>query len=167
MMKQKLVWLAAGVAVGLVAGGFLPHAPLHAVATDRQDNFAICTCPLDGDQEAVVFLDFLTGDLTATAYNVAVPQPVVGVVYSRNILTDLGVDATKSPKFLMVSGLLQMRPQGQLQFGASVVYVAEITSGKVAAYAMPYNKGRLNQSTGAVGQFQLLHVGPFRQNVVR
>lgn len=167
MMQQKLKWLAAGLAVGLVAGGFLPHAPLHAVATDRQDNFAICTCPLDGDQEAVVFLDFLTGDLTATAYNVAVPQPVVGVIYKRNILADLGVDATKNPKFLMVSGMLAIRPQGSLQFGAAVVYVAEVTSGKVASYAMPYNKGRLNQSREAPGEFALLHVGPFRQNVVR
>lgn len=167
MMKQKLLWLGAGLMLGLVAGGFLPHAPLHAVATDRQDNFAIATCPLDSDQEAIVFLDFLTGDLKASAFNVALPKPIPGYIYSRNILQDMEIDASKSPKFLIVSGLLSIRPQGQMQYGASVIYVAEVSSGKLACYALPYNKGDLNRSNAKPMPFELLYVGPIRQAVVR
>ena len=36
-------WLAAGLAAGLLVGSLLPHTPLHAVATDRLENFAIAT----------------------------------------------------------------------------------------------------------------------------
>ena len=171
MYKQKLVWLVAGILIGMFCGGFLgglTHSPLHAVATDRQDNFAIATVPLNEDQEAIVFLDFLTGDLKATLFNtVKSPVPTVGVIYTKNILADLGIDATKSPKFLMVSGRLQLRPQGNLMFGGSVIYVAEINSGKVGVYAMPYNNTALQQAQDATGQFTTVYVGPFRQAVVR
>ena len=54
MLKQNLVWLVAGIAIGVFCGGFVSHAPLHAVATDRQDNFALATVPVDDSQEAVV-----------------------------------------------------------------------------------------------------------------
>jgi hypothetical protein len=171
MYKQKLVWLVAGILIGLFCGGFLgglTHSPLHAVATDRQDNFAIATVPLNEDQEAVVFLDFLTGDLKATVFNVVrTPVPTVGVIYTKNILQDLGVDATKNPKFLMVSGRLQLRPQGQMIYSGSVIYVAEVNSGKVGVYAMPYNNTGLQQAHEVAGQFQTVYVGPFRQAVVR
>jgi hypothetical protein len=171
MSMQKFVWPVAGVLVGVVVGlffGGVMHAPLHAVATDRQDNFAMATVPLDDDQEAVVFLDFLTGDLKATLFNVVRgPQPTIGVIYTKNILQDLGVDATKNPKFLLVGGRLQMRPQGQMQFGGSVIYVAEVNSGKVGVYAMPYNRGALQNASEAQGQFQTVFVGEFRKAVIR
>jgi hypothetical protein len=167
MLKQKLVWMAAGLVVGFVLGGFVGHSPLHAVATDRQENFAIATCPVNEDQEAVVFLDFLTGDLKATLFNTIQAEPTVGVIYSKNILADMAIDATKNPKFLMVTGRLQLRPQSQLQFGASVIYVAEVNSGKVGVFAMPYSLAALQKAQGATGEFRTIFVGPFRQAVVR
>jgi hypothetical protein len=171
MYKQKLVWLVAGILIGLFCGGFLgglTHAPLHAVATDRQDNFAIATVPLNEDQEAVVFLDFLTGDLKATLFNTVRSQiPTVGVIYTKNILADLGVDATKSPKFLLVSGRLQLRPLGNMQYSGSVIYVAEVNSGKLGVYAMPYNNAGLQSAHEAPGQFTTVYLGTFRQAVVR
>ncbi len=51
--------------IGIVLGGFLPHIPLHAVATDRGETYIIATGLLDTDVEAVYFLDCLTGDLFA------------------------------------------------------------------------------------------------------
>lgn len=169
MFIQKLVWLVAGILIGVFCGGLVTHAPLHAIATDRQDNFAMATVPVDEDQEAVVFLDFLTGDLKATLFNtVRGPQPFVAVIYSKNILADLGVDATKNPKFLMVGGRLQLRPQGSTQYGASCIYVAEVNSGKVGVYSMPYNRQALQTvQPGTPGEFTTVFVGPFRQAVVR
>ena len=44
-----------------------------------------------------------------------------------------------------------------------MIYVAEVNSGKVAVYGMPFNKGAFNQSAGLKGAFTPLYVGPFRQ----
>jgi hypothetical protein len=168
MQKQSLVCLTAGLLIGTVCGGYLGgmlvNAPLHAVATDRQENFAIATVPVDGSQEAVAVLDFLTGDLKATLFNtVRGPQPIVGMVYSKNVLTDLGVDATKNPKFVMVSGGLQVRPQGQSMFGASVIYVAEVNSGRIGVYALPFNRTQLQNANGTPAEFATVYLGSFRQ----
>ena len=59
--------------IGIGLGGFLPHTPLHAVATDRAETYLIATGLLDADVEAVFFLDCLTGDLFA-----AVPGKTTG-----------------------------------------------------------------------------------------
>ena len=164
MWKQNFGFLAAGLIVGLVIGGFLPHAPIYATATDRQDNFAMATGEIDGEFEGVFFLDFLTGDLTGALVNTSKLPPLLGVVYQHNVMKDLEIDASKSPKFLMVTGKLPIRPAGGTnQWAASVIYVAEVNSGKVAVYGMPFNKGAFNQSAGLKGQFTPLYVGPFRQ----
>lgn len=166
--QSKWLWLGLGLVVGLVAGGFLPHAPLHAVATDRQDNFAIATGIVDDGIEGVFFLDFLTGDLKGAIIN-----PVrgnIGLTYSQNVLADLKVDPAKNPKFMMVTGSMQVRgPGGPGQYADTVIYVAEATSGMMGVYALQYNPGVLNNSQGATQSlpFVPLFVGPFRQAVVR
>ena len=169
MWKQNLSFLSVGLIVGLVIGGFLPHAPIYAVATDRQDNFAIATGYVDANFEAVFFLDFLTGDLTGSLVNTSKLPPVMGVIYKHNVMQDLKIDAAKSPKFLMVTGELQIRPQsGGMQYASSVVYVAEVNSGQVAVYAMPFNHGQFTNAVNVSGTFNLLYAGPFREaGVVR
>ena len=59
------VWLAIGLVVGLMIGGIWPDTPLHAVATDGTENFALATGFVDDGAEAVYLLDFLTGTLRA------------------------------------------------------------------------------------------------------
>jgi hypothetical protein len=163
--SQKWIWVSAGLIVGLVIGGFLPHAPLHAVATDRQDNFAIATGHMDEGNEGIFFLDMLTGDLTG-----AVVSPFtrnIGYIYKTNVLKDLEVDPSKSPKFLMVTGSLEVRPQGQFQFAQCVIYIAEVNSGKMACYTMPFNKGVLTNGSGGQQAFITYFKGPFRENIIR
>src|SRR5437763_1827334 len=63
--RHPVVWPLATLLVGIVLGGFLPHIPLHAVATDRAETYLMATGLLDTDVEAVYFLDCLTGDLFA------------------------------------------------------------------------------------------------------
>jgi hypothetical protein len=166
--QSKWFWLGLGLVLGAVGGGFLPHAPLHAVATDRQDNFAIATGHVDDELEAVFFLDFLTGDLKAAVINPV--RGVIGLTYNRNVLADLQVDPAKNPKFMMVTGDMQVRgPGGPGLYAVNVVYVAEASSGMMAVYAMPFNRGVLNNSTGSAQsvEFQKIFAGPFRQAVVR
>ena len=65
---RKYGW-TVGVVIGLLAGlmiaGLWPDTPLHAVATDRSESFALATGFVDQDAEAVFYLDSLTGTLRA------------------------------------------------------------------------------------------------------
>jgi hypothetical protein len=140
LSSGRSTWLVIGLLLGsLITSGLWPHTPLHAVATDRLDTFAIATGPVDEDVEAVYFLDFLTGDLKAL-----VVSKIGGkfrAFFTYNVLADLGVDLRKNPRFLMVTGLANLRARGgtNVQPSRSIVYVAEVTSGKVAAYAVPWS----------------------------
>lgn len=167
--KQKWIWTSAALIVGVVIGGFLPHSPLHAVATDRQENFAIATGHMDTENEGIFFLDMLTGDLKGAVVSPYSRQ--IGFTYSTNVLKDLEVDASKSPKFLMVTGDMEVRSQGNAQYAQCTVYIAEINSGKMACYVMPFNKGVLTNAGGGRGAVSLpftpLFIGPFREAVVR
>ncbi len=165
LVHRRGVWLLAGLVVGLAAGALLPHAPLHAVATDRQENFAIATGPLDESVEAIFMLDFLSGTLKAYAIN-TVTGKFTGY-FERTILNDLGIDASKNPKYLVVTGGANLRRSGSIQPSASVCYVAELTSGKMAAYAIPWSRGQSNATQPVRGTFLILDVVQFRTNVVR
>jgi hypothetical protein len=166
--SSKYAWLGCGLVLGLVLGGFLPHAPLHAVATDRHENFAIATGAMDEGIEGLFFLDFTTGNLQGAVINPL--RGVIGITYSRNVQADMKVDLSKSPKFMMVTGQMEVRgPGGSGQYGQSVIYVAEASSGIVACYAMPFNRAVLNNAAGqaAPAEFIPMFVGPFRTAVVR
>jgi hypothetical protein len=163
---SRIAWLVAGLIVGAVALLVVPHRPLDAVATDRQENFAIATGPVDEDIEAVYFLDFLTGSLKAAVLSTATGTFMSA--YETNVLNDLGVEPDKQPKYLMVTGLANLRRTGgTFQPGLAVVYVAEVTSGKVAAYAIPYSRGQANVAKPVRGSLIKLDVIPFRTAAVR
>jgi len=166
--NSKGLSLGLGLVLGLLAGTMLPHAPLHAVATDRSENFVMATGFVSSDLEGVFFLDALTGELRGTVINPMVQPPTVGITYTRNVVTDLEIDVSKAPKFVMVTGLMPLRPGGGTnQFAQSVVYVAEVTSGKMACYGMNFNRGQFNNMRGGAAEFIPFFVGPFRQAVIR
>jgi hypothetical protein len=152
-----LVTLFAGIAIGALA----PHAPLHAVATDHTDRFAIATGALDDVTEAVYYLDFATGDLRA-----AVISPVTrrfNAFFHANVVADLGVDLARNPKFLLVTGNTFFRANaGALQPGNSIVYVAEVTSGKMVAYNVPWSPNFANIGNPMRKAMSKLDVLPFR-----
>ncbi|MBN2022595.1 MAG: hypothetical protein JW809_07350 [Pirellulales bacterium] len=135
------VWLGVGLVAGVLLGGLCPHAPLHATATDRLDNFAVATGYVDDGVEAIYFLDFATGDLRAAVLSKQLPTRF-NAFFQRNIIADLGVEPSKA-RYLMVTGLADIRRGGStLRPSSCVVYVAEITTGQVAAYAIPWDAQR-------------------------
>ncbi len=164
--SQPIAWLILGVLAGLVIGGFWPSSPLHAVATDRYENFAMATGPLDNDVEALYFLDSVTGDLTAAVLSTQSGR--FNSFYQYNILNDLGVDPSSNPRYLMVTGVADLR-RGRARFrpAAAVVYVAELTTGKVGAYAIPWAPERHNAGAPFYGSFVRLHVTQFRAATIR
>ena len=144
LIGGRFTWMAAGFGVGLVVAlvalGFWPQIPIQAVATDRYETYAMATGPVDDEIEAVYFLDFLTGDLKAVVLGKQSNR--FTAFYSYNVLNDLGVDPSKNPRFLMATGMANLRRgSARMQPSLAVVYVAEITTGQVAAYAIPWSKG--------------------------
>ncbi len=145
---------AVGLSLGLMISGLWPQTALHAMATDRVDTYAMATGMVDEDVEAVYFLDFLTGELRALVMG----KQVGGIsgIYTYNVAGHLGIDPSKNPRYMMVTGIVSLRRGGsRMQAGRAVVYVAEITSGKMGAYAIPWNP-----SLAAAGQTMTLSLVP-------
>ena len=138
--NSRVAWLGVGLMVGLIVGGLWPNTPLHAVSTDRSRTFAMATGPVDEEFEAVYFLDFLTGDLNAVVLG-RQGNAFTAFYFYKNLISDLGVDPAKNPSYMMVTGTaILRRGTGRLRPSAAAVYVAEVTTGKVAAYAIPWSK---------------------------
>jgi hypothetical protein len=166
LSTHRVVWLVAGVLLGLTASAFLPHTPSWAVSTDRQDTYAVCTGPLDDDLEAVYFLDFLTGDLRAAVLSLQTGR-FTGF-FEYNIARDLAADPGKTPRYTMVTGVANLRQNtGQLRPSNSIVYITEGSSGKVAAYAIPWNRGRAGQTQPYKDQMFPLDMTLLRTAAVR
>ncbi|MBN1590536.1 MAG: hypothetical protein JW888_13560 [Pirellulales bacterium] len=164
---RPMIWLAVGLLLGVVVAGFCPHAPLHASATDRFQTFAVATGMVDDGVEAIYFLDFLTGDLKARVLSKQIP-PRFNAFYERNILRDFGVDPTKNPRYLMVTGLNDLRRGGsRLRPSVGVCYVVEITTGRVAAYAIPWDAQSHASGQMSSGEIILLDVNQFRTAAIR
>ena len=136
-----------------------PQIELHASATQGVENFAIATGMIGNGVEGLYFLDFTTGDLKASVVN-----PKTGKfnsAFSHNILTDFG--PIKNPKFLVVTGEANMpRGRAPFQYAQSIVYVAEVTTGQVMAYSVPWNSARQAAQQPQQGGFVPLDTLRFR-----
>jgi hypothetical protein len=154
--------LGMGIAIGMLIAGCWPNVPVHAVATDRTDGFAVATGYCDESVEAVYFLDFLTGELSAAV--VSKQSGKFNAFYSHNVISDLGLNPAKPPRFLLTTGTVDLRRSGGKTntLSRSLVYVAELQTGKVAAYAIPWSSSAWNAGQTMRGQFTLLDVGRFR-----
>jgi hypothetical protein len=88
--------------------------------------------------------------------------------FQANVTTDLGVDLAKGPKYLLVSGVNNFkRVAGVPQFGTSVIYVAELTSGKVVAYGVPWQRQNRNSTSPYRSPMVLMDSFTFRTVAVR
>jgi hypothetical protein len=166
ILRNRFVWLAAGLLIGLSLAGVWPNTPIHAVATDRFDTFAIATGPVDEEVEAIFFLDFLTGDLRAAVLGNQMPRFVA--FYQFNILQHMGVDVSKNPRYLMVTGMADLRRgAARMRPSRCVVYVAEVTTGRVGAYAIPWSREQYMAGQRMTGALMPLDVTQFRTAAVR
>lgn len=112
---------------------------VHAVSANSDEAFAVCTAPIDGSSEGFFVLDFQTGDLSGGVLNQATGTFTGS--YRCNVLTDLGFEpgAAKQPRFLLVSGMSNLRRSQAGPLGQSVLYVTDSSTGRTAAYGVPYN----------------------------
>lgn len=129
------LWLTAGVVLGLGIATLWPNRPLTAATSDRNDKFGMCTVYVSENLEAVFVLDFLTGRLTGACLG----KQGNGFVqfFAADVGADLQVKSGK-PAYTMTPGLAQIRSRPGTQPAASVIYVAEMSTGKVGCYAIPF-----------------------------
>ncbi len=165
--RNRYLWLVAGVAFGLAVSWFSPQEPMHAGSNDRDDKFGMLTIPVKDlnfggvrdHLEGVFVLDFLTGQLKG---GVLGKNGKFSHFYFRNVAADFQVDPTATPHFAFVQGSAQLPSQGRATMATGVLYIGELTSGKVAAYGFAYN-----DTARPVGPFPLapLDTFPFREAV--
>ena len=150
--KGHLAILAAGIVLGIVGSSLWPTQQAYSVTVDRdskESRFAMTTVEimdstLSGNGlEGVFVLDFLTGRLTGGILNGQ--QGAFQHSYRHNVARDFKIDAKTEPRFAIVTGVANLRGRNGGTPAAGIIYVAELTSGKVAAYAIPYR----NVSRGA------------------
>ncbi len=158
---RKLVWLTLGFAAGLALASIWPHEPLEAAQSDRNEKFAIITTPVAFDGEAVFVVDFLTGRLTGARLGKTRRSGTAFInFYYRNLAEDFQVTAGGEPYYAVTAGTADIQAQGGGQWGQSALYVAELNSGRVGAYAIPYTVSQA--PTPAVPLFPIDNF-PFRE----
>ncbi|MDX1966140.1 MAG: hypothetical protein SFV23_03110 [Planctomycetaceae bacterium] len=146
---QRTWWLLAGVVVGVGLSSLWPVETLQAVATDREERFAIITCDTGLAQpESVFVLDFLTGRLFGATLNQQ--TGTFTSTYFRIIAGDFQLDATSKPKYVVIPGRADLTSGRGATTGASVLYIGELNSGKVIAYRFPVRVSRTPLPTAAI-----------------
>jgi hypothetical protein len=146
----RSVWpVGVAAALGAVVGSWwsgaaasrsLPLVPkVHAVSATADDSFAVCTAPIDGGFEGFFMLDYQTGDLSGGVLNQA--TGTFTGVFRKNVLADLKFEpgAAKQPRFLLVSGMSNVRRSQAGPLASSVLYVTDSSTGATAAYGIPWN----------------------------
>jgi hypothetical protein len=155
LASPGMVLLLVGLVLGL--GGALLVRPAQAVATDHSDEFAIATGFLSTELEAVYLLDFKAGQLLGTVLNSQSGQ--FQDTYKRDLTKDFSLNPRQKPKFIMVTGAFRVAA-AQVPVN-HVLYVAELNSGRMGAYYMPYRGERIG---GVVTEeLKVMHIVPFRQ----
>ncbi len=164
VQNNRGAWMVIGLLIGLFVGAIAPNAPLHASATHGEESFAVATGEVEMGLEAVFFLDMVTGELTGFVINPNTRK--FTTAYKHNVLADMG--QLNKPRFLMVTGTADLRQGAQAaRIGRSIVYVAEMNSGKFLAYAVPWVPARAAINTPTAAPFVLLDGGVFRNAPVR
>ena len=161
---SRTAWLAGGLIAGLAVAYLWPHERTYAATADRDTQFMMITVPVgtsgagfNDPIEAVFVLDFLTGQLRGAGMNRQVGA--FASFYARDLAKDFEVDGDADPHYCIVSGYAQMPNAGGISMASGCLYVGELTSGKVAAYAFPW---RETGTGGTIVPLQPLHTFQFK-----
>jgi hypothetical protein len=146
--------LIAGIGLGVVLATYWPHEPAafgQSPTAVSGDKFAMCTVMTTlGDADGLFILDFTTGRLVGAVYNNKIgefSQPLI-----RNIAQDFNL--TEAGDYIMCTGYVGAKSSGG-QPAQGGVYIAELTTGKVALY------GFINVTQGNRVPQQLTPMGFF------
>lgn len=116
----------------------------HAMTAHGTDKKTMVTVPLDAGMEAVVTLDHVTGDMTGYVLNRVSGKFFIR--YRHNVTEEFPEHAGS---YLMATGLADFRGfKSNARVASGVIYVSEESSGRVVAYALPWNTQFAASGTG-------------------
>jgi hypothetical protein len=183
LFTRSGLMLAAGLFAGLslsvaatcgtlAAWGYFEHGKvqllerqLHALATHGADSMAIATGLIDEGVEGIFILDFITGELTCQVLNSRFGT--LGGVFKQNVALDLGVEQGKQPKYLLVTGGLEIRQNvSNIRPAKSIVYVADSNTGRYVAYMLPWNQQLANAGGAQAAPMVVIGRGSARNAIV-
>jgi hypothetical protein len=164
--RQRYVWLTLGIAIGWCVSQIWPHETIHAGTSDRNDKFTIMTVESGGvlgDVETVFILDFLTSQLVG-----ATVEPSTGKFqrfYARNIAPDFNINVRSRPVYAMAGGRVPFAINGRQNIANGCLYIAELASGQVGAYAFPFDGVGGIQRSNVIRGFPIVPMDsfPFRE----
>jgi len=137
---RRLGWLLAGLVAGVCLSYLWPVERAHAVATDREERFAIATTETGlGQPESVFVLDFLTGRLVGGLLNNQ--TGTFTNFYLRNVAADFGIGENK-PKFVIIPGKADLTSGRGVTSSQGVLYIGELNTGKVLVYRFAWRNSR-------------------------
>ncbi|MSR56306.1 MAG: hypothetical protein EXS05_01360 [Planctomycetaceae bacterium] len=164
----RVSWLVAGLVAGLGIAYFWPHEPAYATNADRDSSFAMVTVSvgtsaagINDPMEGVFILDFLTGQLKGAVLNRQTGK--FASLYYRELAIDFDVDPEAEPHYAMVTGFSQLASRQGSTYASGVVYIGELSSGKVLAYAFPWKEA----PRPAPQKYQLQIVDGFQWRVAK
>ncbi len=155
--RSTVLTLVIGCVLGAGITFLSPQQELKATSAHGNDKFSMCTVPITtlAETDAVFVLDHLTGVLRGGYLNSGTGGFSHG--YVRNVALDFAVNpATPEPKYVIVSGPAQMRASGGTPPANGLLYIGELTSGKVIAYSFARPAGR-----GAAAMLEVRPVDAF------
>ena len=137
MTKKTLLALNAlvvGIVLFVLVVDRVPTTA-HAMTAHGTDKKTMVTVPLDAGMEAVATLDHVTGDMTGYVLHRNTGQFFIR--YRYNVTKDF---PQHHGAYLMAVGLADFRGfKSNDRIANGVIYVSEETSGRVCAYAVPWN----------------------------
>ena len=146
-----------------------PESALHAAGADSSDQFAIATGRIDSSVEGLYTLDFLTGNLQcAVIYYKGTGAQKFGGLFRANVIRDLGLDKSKKPRYLMITGdIMFIGSSSTSRPAGSVVYVMDANSGNFADYGLLWNANMVSRGSTQTGDLVLLDKGTARADQLR
>lgn len=138
LFEKRGAWLAAGILFGLAVATYWPAERLEAHAVDRTNKIALVSAETTaGNSEAIFILDFVTGRLIGAAYNTQIGT--FNQRYIRNVAADFKVRENAQYSIVPATVSIPQRGGGATP-ALGGLYVAELTTGKVALYGYGFNE---------------------------
>jgi hypothetical protein len=169
--------LVSGVVCGMLISSSMPYESVDATSTDRAADYLMATGYVDDNLEAVYYLDHLTGRLSAGV--LSRQHPDFQALYETNIKVDLAsvlqsqtgssMAMPSKPEFLMVTGENDVRrlAGNRWQASRSALYVAEVNTGMILVYLIPWESELHNANQPSRGKLVLWTARQFTSAVVR
>lgn len=131
---RTVLSFAAGALLTAAAAVVLAPKPAQAPVANGNDKFSMVTVPMleNGVPEGVFVLNNLTGALVGGVINEQTGK--FGYRYLHNVAADFQTGNTPDPRYCIVTGPANLRSSGGVQPAFGVIYVGELSSGRVIAY---------------------------------